>query len=346
MKLDDFDYHLPRNLIARYPPPNREDARLLHLPKADEALAHLQVTDLPRYLSPGDLLVINDTKVNPWRIHGRRRSGGRVEVLLLRQLSPGKFRAMAHANRPLPEGETIVFDEAHRATLGPQGLERELEFSSSHGLAEWLESFGEMPIPPYLGRSAEAVDKERYQTVFARNPGAVAAPTAGLHLSETLLEEVSAAGARIARLTLHVGAGTFRPVQTENIEEHEMDAESYILTEETVASIHEAKSGGGRILAVGTTVVRALESAYIEATALGHTLQPGEFSTRLFIRPGFRFQMVDMMLTNFHLPRSTLLMLVAAFAGREKTLSAYAQAIAKGYRFYSYGDAMLIDQAN
>ncbi len=343
MKLDDFDYHLPRNLIARYPPPNREDARMLHLSREGDALAHLQVIDLPRYLSPGDLVVINDTKVNPWRIHGRRKSGGRVEVLLLKQLSPGKFRAMAHANRPLPEGEEMVFDEAHRATLGPQGLERELEFASPDGLAEWLESFGEMPIPPYLERCAEEIDKERYQTVFARNPGAVAAPTAGLHLSETILKDISAAGARIARLTLHVGAGTFRPVQTENVEEHKMDAESYILDDEAVATIHDTRAGGGRILAVGTTVVRALEAAYIEAAARGQKLQAGEFSTRLFIRPGFRFQAVDMMLTNFHLPRSTLLMLVSAFAGREKILSAYAQAIEAGYRFYSYGDAMLID---
>ncbi len=343
MKLDDFDYHLPRNLIARYPPPNREDARMLHLSRVGEGFAHLQVTDLPRYLSPGDLVVINDTKVNPWRIHGRRKSGGRVEILLLKQLSPGKFRAMARANRPLPEGEEIVFDDAHRATLGPQGLERELEFASPDGLAEWLESFGEMPIPPYLERCAEEIDKERYQTVFARNPGAVAAPTAGLHLSETILEDISAAGARIARLTLHVGAGTFRPVQTENVEEHKMDAESYILDDEAIASIHDTRAGGGRILAVGTTVVRALEAAHIEAAALGQKLQAGEFSTRLFIRPGFRFQAVDMMLTNFHLPRSTLLMLVSAFAGREKILSAYAQAIEAGYRFYSYGDAMLID---
>ena len=343
MKLDDFDYHLPQNLIARYPPPHREDARMLRLPREDEEIAHRRITDLPRCLRPGDLVVINDTKVNPWRIHGRRESGGRVEVLLLKQLSPGKFRAMARANRPLPEGERIVFDDAHHGTLGPQGLERELVFSDSDGLAEWLESFGEMPIPPYLGRSAEALDKERYQTVFARNPGAVAAPTAGLHLSEQMLEDISAAGARIARLTLHVGAGTFRPVQTENVEEHEMDAESYILTEEAISSIHETKSGGGRILAVGTTVVRALESAYIEAASRGRTIRAGEFSTRLFIRPGFRFHVVDMMLTNFHLPRSTLLMLVAAFAGREKILSAYAEAIEEGYRFYSYGDAMLMD---
>ena len=171
MKLNDFDYHLPRNFIARYPPPNREDARLLHLPKAGEALAHLKVTDLPRHLRPGDLLVLNDTKVNPWRIHGRRESGGRVEALLLKQLSPGKFRAMVRANRPLPEGETIAFDEAHHATIGPQGRERELEFSSPHGLAEWLESFGEMPIPPYLDRSAEAIDKERYQTISPETRG-------------------------------------------------------------------------------------------------------------------------------------------------------------------------------
>ena len=342
MKLDDFDYHLPRNLIARYPPPNREDARLLYLPKADETLGHLHITDLPRYLRPGDLIVLNDTKVNPWRIHGKRKSGGRVEALLLKQLSPGKFRAMVRANRPLAKGETIVFDEERHATLGPQGRERELEFSSPDDLDDWLESFGEMPIPPYLGRSAEAIDKERYQTIFARNPGAVAAPTAGLHLSARMLENISAAGARIARITLHVGAATFRPVQTENIEEHEMDAENYILPEDAVASIHEAKTGGGRILAVGTTVVRALESACIEATALGQSLQPGEFSTRLFIKPGFRFHMVDMMLTNFHLPRSTLLMLVAAFAGRDRMMNAYAQAIQQGYRFYSYGDAMLI----
>ncbi len=342
MELDDFDYHLPRNLIARYPPPNREDARLLHLPRTGEGIAHLQITDLSHHLRPRDLIVLNDTKVNPWRIHGRRKSGGRVEVLLLKQLSPGKFRAMARAKSPLPEGETIVFDEEHQATFGPQGLERELEFSTVDGLLEWLESFGEMPIPPYLCRGAESIDKERYQTVFARNPGAVAAPTAGLHLSETLLEEISATGARIARITLHVGAGTFRPVQTQNINEHEMGTESYILTEEAVASIGEAKAGGGRILAVGTTVVRALESAYIQANAHGQTPEAGEFSTRLFIRPGFRFQAVDMMLTNFHLPRSTLLMLVAAFAGREKVLNAYAQAIDEGYRFYSYGDAMLM----
>ena len=343
MKLDDFDYRLPRNCIARYPPPNREDARLLHLPREGDALAHRKIGDLPRHLRPGDLVVLNDTKVNPWRIHGRRNSGGAVEVLLLKQLSPGKFRAMARANRPLPEGETIVFDESHQAVLGPPGRERELEFTAAAGLAEWLESFGEMPIPPYLGRSAEAVDRERYQTVFASNPGAVAAPTAGLHLSETTLQDISAAGARIARLTLHVGAGTFRPVQAENIEEHGMDAERYILNEEVVASVHDTKAGGGRILAVGTTVVRALESAHMEATARGQALQSGEFRTRLFIRPGFRFQVVDMMLTNFHLPRSTLLMLVAAFAGRERILSAYAQAIEAGYRFYSYGDAMLID---
>lgn len=342
MKLADFDYRLPRSLIARYPPPNREDARLLHLPEAGEAIEHLGVADLPRLLRPGDLLVLNETKVNPWRLRGRRKSGGRAEVLLLEQLSPGRFRAMARANRPLKEGETIIFDEAHRAVLGPPGRERELEFSSSRDLPEWLESFGEMPIPPYLGRGAEAIDKERYQTVFARNPGAAAAPTAGLHLSAKMLKEISDAGVRAARLTLHVGAGTFRPVQAENIEEHEMEPEACVLTEEAVSAIHETKAGGGRLLAVGTTVVRALESAHIKAAARGAVLKPGEFSARLFIRPGFRFRMTDMLLTNFHLPRSTLLVLAAAFAGRERLLRAYAEAVREGYRFYSYGDAMLM----
>ncbi len=343
MKPGDFHYHLPPRLIARYPPPNREDARLLHLPGSGEAPKHLRVADLPGCLRPNDLVVLNDTKVNPWRLRGRRESGGGVEVLLLEELAPGKFRAMASANRPLREGETIVFDEAHRATLGPPGREREIAFASARGLPEWLESFGEMPIPPYLGRGAEEVDKERYQTVFARHPGAVAAPTAGLHLSTGTLEDISGAGVRIARLTLHVGAATFRPVRAENVEEHEMGAERYILPEDTVAAIRETKAGGGRVLAVGTTVVRALESAHIEATARGRPLGAGAFRTRLFIAPGFHFQMTDMLLTNFHLPRSTLLMLVAAFGGREKILRAYAQAVQVGYRFYSYGDAMLLD---
>ena len=342
MKPADFDYHLPQSLIARYPPPNREDARLLRLPKTGEAIEHLGVADLPRLLRPGDIIVLNDTKVNPWRIRGRRESGGRVEVLLLKQLSPGRFRAMARANRPLREGETLIFDEARRAVLGPPGRERELEFSSSRDLPEWLESFGEMPIPPYLGRSAEAIDKERYQTVFARNPGAVAAPTAGLHLSAGLLKDLADAGVRAARITLHVGAATFRPIRAENVGRRGMEPEACVLTEEAVSSIQETRAGGGRILAVGTTVVRALESARVEAAARGRPMAPGEFSARLFIRPGFRFRMTDMLLTNFHLPRSTLLMLAAAFAGRERILRAYAQAVQEGYRFYSYGDAMLM----
>ncbi len=343
MKLDDFDYHLPRRLIAQYPPPSREDARLLYLPRRDEGVRHHKVADLPRYLAPRDLLVLNDAKVNPWRLHGKRQSGGRVEVLLLAQLSPSRFRALTRASRPLKEGESIVFDAAHRAVLGPPGEEREIEFSPSPDLPEWLESFGKMPIPPYLDRGAEEIDKERYQTIFARNPGAAAAPTAGLHFSANMLKAVSDAGARIAKLTLHVGAATFRPVREENVEEHEMEPENYILSEETVASIQETKAVSGRILAVGTTVVRALESAQMEARARGRSLQAGEFTTRLFITPGFRFRLINMMLTNFHLPRSTLLMLAAAFAGRKRILRAYAQAIEEGYRFYSYGDAMLIE---
>lgn len=343
MKPGDFHYSLPPHLIARYPPPNREDARLLHLPRSGGAPRRLRVADLPGRLRPGDLMVLNDTRVNPWRLRGRRESGGAVEVLLLEERAPGKFRAMARANRPLREGEAIIFDEARRATLGPPGREREIAFASPRGLRAWLEAFGEMPIPPYLGREAEEVDKERYQTVFARHPGAVAAPTAGLHLSARTLEEVASKGVRIARLTLHVGAATFRPVRAENIADHEMGAERYVLPEDTVAAVRETKAGGGRVLAVGTTVVRALESAHIEAAARGRPLGAGAFRTRLFIAPGFDFQVTDMLLTNFHLPRSTLLMLVAAFGGRERVLRAYAQAVEEGYRFYSYGDAMLLD---
>ncbi len=342
MNLDDFDFHLPEDRIARYPPPRREDARLLRLPRAGGPLSHLGITDLPALLRAGDLLVVNDTRVNPWRIRGRRESGGGVEVLLLERLTAHKFRAMVRANRPLAEGETILFVPNRRAVLGPPGREREIAFESAEGLPAWLESAGEMPIPPYLGRRAEAVDRERYQTVFAERPGAVAAPTAGLHLSEELLGAIRGTGARLARLTLHVGAGTFTPVRAQDLEDHKMESERCILPEETARAVEETRAHGGRVLAVGTTVVRTLESARIQA-AEGHLLKTGEFRAGLFIRPGFRFQVVDAMLTNFHLPRSTLLMLVSAFAGRENVLRAYAEAVREGYRFYSYGDAVLID---
>ena len=245
MKLDDFDYHLPPNFIARYPPPKREDARLLHLPRENEALAHLKITDLPRFLRPRDLLVINDTKVNPWRIHGRRKSGGRVEVLLLKQLSPGKFRAMVRANRPCPKGKKSFSTRRAAPRSGRRGWKENSNSPPRMISPNGWNLSGRCRFHLTWAEAPRTSTRSATRPFFARNPGAVAAPTAGLHLSEKMLEEVSTAGARIARLTLHVGAGTFRPVHAENIEEHEMDAESYILTEETVASIHEAKSGGG-----------------------------------------------------------------------------------------------------
>lgn len=344
MKPGDFDYELPPGAIARYPAPAREDARLLLLPRIDGPPAHHTVRDLPRLLRPGDLLVLNDTRVMPWRLMGRRATGGKVEALLIEREGEGAFRAMVSANRPLPGGERVLFPEGREACLGPPGRERRLSFTSADGLEEWIGRRGEMPIPPYLGRPAEPLDRERYQTVYARVPGAAAAPTAGLHLSEGLLAELAAAGVDRAHLTLHVGPGTFRPVKAARIEDHELEPEACCIPPETVRRIEEARRRGGRLVAVGTTVVRALEWAALEAEKEGGgaSLRGGAGRAALFIRPGHRFRIVDALLTNFHLPRSTLLMLVCAFAGRERALAAYGEARRAGYRFYSYGDATLI----
>lgn len=338
MNLKDFDYDLPPGAIARYPAERREDARLLALPRACGPFRHLGIGDLPGALRAGDLLVLNDTRVVPWRLFGRRASGGKVEILLVHEEAEGLYRAMVSANRPLPEGERIRLAGGREAVLGPPGLERRIKFSNPETLAGWIEREGELPIPPYLNRRAEPLDRERYQTLFARAPGAIAAPTAGLHFGERLIEALEAAGVGMAFLTLHVGPGTFRPVKTDDIENHEMDAEPYILPDKTAERIATTRKSGGRIIAVGTTVVRALETAVKESSPL--RAAAGE--THLFIRPGHSFRAIDGLLTNFHLPRSTLLMLVAAFAGRERILEAYREACDKDYRFYSYGDAMLI----
>ncbi len=344
LRLSDFGYELPEEAIARYPAPRREDARLLVVPKAGGPLAHRFVRDLPGLLRHGDLLVVNDARVEPWRLLGRRASGGKVEVLLLEEEGEGVFRAMASANRSLREGEKILFAGGREATLGPPGRERRLSFSDPRGLAAWIEEAGEMPIPPYLGRRAEPLDRERYQTVYARASGAAAAPTAGLHLSAELLGALEAAGVGRASLTLRVGPGTFRPVKTERIEDHEIEPEAYLLPPETARRIEETRRRGGRIVAVGSTVVRTLEWAALEAEreGRGDLLLAGPGRARLFIRPGHRFRATDALLTNFHLPRSTLLMLVCAFAGQERVLAAYEEARRAGYRFFSYGDAMLI----
>ncbi|MBX3702964.1 MAG: tRNA preQ1(34) S-adenosylmethionine ribosyltransferase-isomerase QueA [Steroidobacteraceae bacterium] len=336
MRRADFSYPLPQDLIARHPLPERGASRLLALDGASGALRDLRFSDLPSLLAPGDLLVVNDTRVIPARVRGRKHSGGGCELLLERVLGPRRLLAQARASKGLKAGGTVGLPGGARATVvGRQGEFYELELDRD--ALPYLEAHGSMPLPPYLGRDAEPSDRERYQTVYAAEPGAVAAPTAGLHFDGAMLARLRAAGVGIARLTLHVGAGTFQPLRTEEVEEHRLHAERFRLPAETVAAVAAARACGGRVVAVGTTVVRALEAA-----AAGGALAAGEGETDLFIRPGFRFRVVDALVTNFHLPESSLLVLVAAFAGRERVLAAYHHAIAAGYRFYSYGDAMFI----
>ncbi len=345
MDIRDFRYDLPPGAIARYPTEKREDARLMILPRAGGSLRHRAIRDLPDILGRGDLLVVNDTRVVPWRLIGHREAGGKVEVLLIRREAEGVYRAMVSANRPLPEGERLRFKGGREAELGPPGAERLFRFLEPEGVSAWIEKSGELPIPPYLERRAEPVDSERYQTVFAAKPGAIAAPTAGLHFTDELIGKIESKGAGLVSLTLHVGPGTFRPVKTDRIEDHEMDPEAYILPAETAERIEEARRAGGRIVAVGTTVVRVLEAVAMASREKsgGKLIRESAGETRLYIRPGHEFRAVDALLTNFHLPGSTLLILVAAFAGRERILEAYEAAREAGYRFYSYGDAMLIE---
>jgi S-adenosylmethionine:tRNA ribosyltransferase-isomerase len=345
----DFDYELPPERIASVPAERREAARLLVLDRTCESLEHDRFSSLPSRLAPGDLLVLNDTRVRPRRLVGRRPTGGRVEVLLVAPMDGGEgggWRAFVRARRGLRPGEEIEFEEGAlrgRAggRLGPG--EHRIEFPDIGDLEAVLDRCGRAPLPPYIARPAgpdplRTLDLERYQTVYARHPGAIAAPTAGLHFTESLLSEIEARGVRIARLTLHVGPGTFKPVKTEDLGDHRIEPEWFRIEEGTAAAIRETRKRRGRVVAVGTTSTRALETAARDDGTVG----PGEGWTDLFIHPPFRFRVVDALVTNFHLPRSTLLALVCAFAGRERVLAAYAEAIEKGYRFYSYGDAMLV----
>jgi S-adenosylmethionine:tRNA ribosyltransferase-isomerase len=334
----DFSYHLPEESIAQEPAP-RGESRLLVL-DAEESDRHRRVRDLPRLLRPGDLLVLNDTRVIPARLFGQRQEGGKTEVLLVEKVGDREWEALVRPGRRARPGTEIVFDglTAEVVEKRADGRHR-LRFSEP--VEPHLDRLGHVPLPPYIRRPDRESDRERYQTVYARHPGAVAAPTAGLHFTADLLEEISKAGIGIARVTLHVGLGTFKPVAAERVEDHRMESERYEVGEETAAAVRRTRGTEGRIVAVGTTVVRTLESA---ALAGGGEVRPGRGATELFITPGFRFQAVDVLLTNFHLPRSTLLMLVSAFAGRERVLAAYEEAIREGYRFYSYGDAMLAER--
>jgi len=336
----EFDYELPAASIAQQAAP-RGESRLLVLDR-EGVNRHAHVRDLPRLLHPGDLLALNDTRVIPARLFGRRAGWtGRMELLLVERLSEREWDALVKPGRRAKAGTVIEVDEDLTAEVILKREDGRHLLRFSEPVEPHLERLGHVPLPPYIRRPDTAADRERYQTVYARSPGAVAAPTAGLHFTEGLLEEIAAAGIEIARVTLHVGIGTFKPVKAEQVEDHRMESERYVIGEEAAAAIRQAREREGRIVAVGTTVVRTLESA---AIAGGGEVLAGTGSTEIFITPGFQFQVVDALLTNFHLPRSTLLMLVSAFAGRERILAAYEEAIQEGYRFYSYGDAMLVER--
>ncbi|MDD5307797.1 MAG: tRNA preQ1(34) S-adenosylmethionine ribosyltransferase-isomerase QueA [Deltaproteobacteria bacterium] len=344
MKTDLFDYELPEGLIALHPPERRDSGRLMIVPRGDRPFEHGRVTDLPELLAPGTLLVANDTRVIPARLRGVRVTGGRVEALLMRCLGPrgagSRWSALAKANRPLKPCDAIELAglAATVAGRGGQG-EVELDFEADEAAVRTrLAGHGEVPLPPYIKRAPVAADTERYQTVYAARDGSVAAPTAGLHFSEDLLAALERRGVERAFVTLHVGPGTFRPITADEMDAHRMDAEELEINEAAAAAIRRAKAEGRPVVAVGTTAVRALEGAFASRGRVATFSGP----TDLFIRPGFRFRVVDGLITNFHLPRSTLLVLVSALVGRERMLEAYAQAVREGYRFYSYGDAMLV----
>ncbi len=343
MKRSDFHYELPEELIAQHPLEERAGSRMLVLDGGTGAYRDAMFGDLPEFLAAGDLLVLNDTRVIPARLFGRKPTGGRVEVVI--EEVTGASRALAHlgSSKPIREGLAIELDGggSARVTALRSGL-FELKFDLPAPLETYLERHGHMPLPPYIRRQDESADRQRYQTVFARTPGAVAAPTAGLHFDAAMLERVREAGVQIARITLHVGAGTFQPVRSERVEDHVMHSERVFVDEDTVQAVNRTREAGGRVVCVGTTAVRALESA---ATADGG-VQAFSGRTRLFIHPGYRFRVADAILTNFHLPESTLLMLVCAFAGTDNVLAAYRHAVAERYRFFSYGDAMFLTRGD
>jgi S-adenosylmethionine:tRNA ribosyltransferase-isomerase len=339
MRVAEFDYALPEELIAQHPTAQRRASRLLRLDGSSGALADLSFADFPREVDFRDVLVINDTRVVKARLPARKATGGKLEVFIERLLGTHEAFVLIRANHPLGPDAVIQIGEAVTATV--VGRERDLyHLRFSEPVEMVLEQHGEVPLPPYITHPPSAEDVERYQTVYAERPGAVAAPTAGLHFDTQMLDALAGRGVKIARVTLHVGPGTFQPVRVDEIAEHRMHSERFNVPQSTVDAIAAARKAGGRVIAVGTTTLRALESASRsgELKAVG-----GE--TDLFITPGYEFRTVDRLLTNFHLPKSTLLMLVSAFAGVDPIRKAYAHAIARRYRFFSYGDAMLIDKA-
>lgn len=334
----DFDFKLPPEQIARYPLPQRTDSRLLCLNKTTGNITHYPFKALPQLLNPNDLLVYNNTRVIPARLYAQKPAGGKVEILIERLIDQHTALAHTKSNRPLKPGTKLHINNKLQATVqGKQDALTLLQFDSTTPLIELLTQHGHMPIPPYFNRPAEAIDNTRYQTIYAKHQGAVAAPTAGLHFDEDIFKELENRGINKAYLTLHVGAGTFQPVRTNNLSTHTMHSEYFDLPQETCNQIRQTKKQNARTIAVGTTVVRSLESA-----SQDHELQPYQGETDIFIYPGYEFKTVDAIITNFHLPKSTLLMLICAFGGYEAVMNAYQEAVKANYRFFSYGDAMLI----
>ena len=340
MRTQDFDFYLPDTLIAQHPTSQRSASRLLHLTVKTGQLLDNLFLDLPSYINAGDLLVFNDTRVIKARLFGVKNSGGVVEILVERVLNAHHVLAHIRASRAPKVSAKIKLANAFEVeVLGRDDDLFHVKFLTNSSVLETLEQYGALPLPPYITHAAEAEDDERYQTVYAKHAGAVAAPTAGLHFDEAMLEKLKTKGVNIAYVTLHVGAGTFQPVRVDDIKDHKMHSEIYDISAETVTMIKDTKLKGGNIIAVGTTSLRALESA-----AQQSAIQAGENETNIFITPGFQFKVVDKLVTNFHLPKSTLLMLVSAFAGYENIKHAYLHAVNQQYRFFSYGDAMLIEK--
>lgn len=341
MLVSDFRFELPDELIARYPAARRDASRLMVLERQGQRLSETSFDHITDWLRPGDLLVVNDTRVIPARLFGVKPTGGRVEIFLVEQWGEsGHWRCLLRSSKTCKPGQQINLPDHVTAEvlqrLGDQDWL--IGFNGSDDFDAWLERVGQMPIPPYLGRASEELDRERYQTVYAGVPGAVAAPTAGLHFTPQLLELLQHKGIELAKVTLHVGLGTFQPVRVERVQDHLIHRERYQITDATAVAIAATKSRGGRVIAVGTTACRTLEYG----ASQDGTVRAGAGEADIFIYPGYRFKVVDALLTNFHLPESTLLMLVAAIAGQEFTLRAYNEAVRRQFRFYSYGDAMLI----
>ena len=341
MRVEEFDYHLPPSLVAQYPPAQRGDTSLMVLDRRTGHIEHRAFGDIAQYLSPSDLLVMNNTRVLPARLIGKKETGGRVEILLIPSWNSveGEWKALIKGGGKMKRGARIQFEQGFEGEVGEvkHGIGK-ISFSCQGEVMDILQKIGHVPLPPYIKRGDEGLDRKRYQTVFAARDGSIAAPTAGLHFTHALLESLREIGVRTAMITLHVGIGTFTPVMARDLEDHIMEAEWIEIPEDTAREIEDTKERGGKVIAVGTTTTRALESF----SNGSRRVKPGRGTTSLFIHPPYRFRIIEGLVTNFHLPKSTLIMLASAFAGRDLLMKAYQEAILRKYRFYSYGDAMLI----